>query len=87
MLAGEILREPYSHSTASLQGWSFVPAPEDVSFANWVDARAQMAWTPKRPRPQPVVRPWEKPREQRVSMPDPGRSERRNRLRERLGLS
>lgn len=87
MLAGEILREPYSHSTAAMRGWAFVPSPEDVNFANWVDARAQMAWTPKRPRPTPVARPWEQKQDARVSIPDPGRTARRNRLRERLGLS
>ena len=85
MLVSRILREPYSHCNAVLQGWSFVPAPEDVNFANWVDARAQMAWTPKRPRPTPMDRPWVKSSSEfrPVRRVDP---EAKARLRERLGL-
>lgn len=87
MLIGEICREPYSHCTASLLGYGYVPDPADVNFLRWVDARQSMSWTPKHPRPRPVDRPWETTPARVHTAPDPGRTERRARLRERLGIA
>lgn len=88
MLARELLRDPYSHTFASVAGYSHVPAPEDVSFLNWVDARALMAWQSGKVRPQPAKRPW-LTREQptRMSAPDPQRHARRAELNRRLGIT
>lgn len=85
-LVGEVLREPYSHSTAALRGWAFVPDPVDVLFADWVDATAQMHHQKGKVRPAPVMRPWEQARRDRPVV-SPGSSERRAKLRERLGLN
>lgn len=86
-LADGFLRDPYSHSTAAVNGWAFVPAPEDASFLNWVDATAQMHHRPGKVKPQPMKRPWEHgQRPKTVVAVDPGRDERRAKLRDRLGL-
>lgn len=85
MLVGEIVRDPYSHLAAEINGWAYVPAPTDVLFYNWVDAQAQMHHRPGKVAPQPVARPWTVKNERRDVMPDPGRSERRRALMARLG--
>lgn len=88
MLADEIMRDPYSHTHAAVVGYSYVPAPEDVSFLNWVDARANMAWQPGKVRPQPAERPWHNgPRQKAPARHDPHRAERRAALNKRLGIT
>lgn len=86
-LVAEIMRDPYSHSCASVAGWAFVPSPADVLFLNWVDVTAQMHHSKGKVRPKPVARPWEQGGRPVWRAPDPGRDERRARLRARLGLS
>ncbi len=86
MLVGELVRDPYSHLTASLNGWSFVPDPMDAFYLNWIDAQAQMHHRSGQVHPTPVRRPWEHGGEAERSAPDPDSSDRRKALRDRLGL-
>lgn len=87
-VVSEILRDPYSHSLASLNGWGYVPHPVDVAFLNWVDATAQMHHQKGKVAPRPAKRPWEESaRDRPKSAPDPDRPARRAALRERLGLA
>lgn len=87
MLAGEIMRDIYSHSHASVMGWAYAPNPSDVLYANWVDAMAQMHHRRGQVPPTPVKRPWEeKPRERPAAFVTVEQQRRRGRLRERLGL-
>lgn len=85
-LVGEILRDPYSHLVAAGAGWSYVPAPEDVSFLNWLDATAQLHHQKGKVPPKPTVRPWTVGTVRRDVMPDPERAQRRSALMMRLGL-
>lgn len=87
MLVGQILLDPYSHSTAALRGWAFVPNPVDVMFADWVDATAQMHHQKGKVRPQPVKRPWEQQQRVRDLRSPAEREAQRAKLRERLGLN
>lgn len=88
-IVAEILRDPYSHLTAAVNGWSFVPSPMDVFFLNWVDAQASMHHQKGKVKPAPVKRPWEQAHRPRptVVADDPERSMRRAALAERLGLN
>lgn len=88
-IVAEILRDPYSHLTAAVNGWSFVPSPSDVLLLNWVDAQAEMHHQKGTVRPAPVKRPWEHGQRERVTAvtADPERPARRAALAERLGLN
>lgn len=87
-IVSEILRDPYAHSVAALQGWGYVPHPSDVLFLNWVDATAMMHHKKGTVQPKPARRPWqETQRDRPKQLPDPERPQRRAALRERLGLS
>lgn len=86
MLVGEIVRDPYSHLSAAVNEYAYVPAPEDVSFLNWVDAQAQMHHQSGKVPPKPAERPWMVKQVRRDVLPDPGREARRAALRDRLGL-
>lgn len=86
MLVDEILHDPYSHLSAAVAGWAYVPAPEDALFFNWVDATAQMRHQSGKVPPRPVGRPWEAQRLRPQAMPDPERKARRAALDARLGL-
>lgn len=86
MLVGEIVRDPYSHLSAAINGWSYVPNPIDVFFLNWIDAQAQMHHQSGKVQPKPARRPWEHGGAAKQSPPDPSSTVRRQALRERLGL-
>lgn len=86
MLVGEIVREPYSHLSAAINEWAYVPDPMDVFFCNWIDAQAQMHHKSGKVLPKPAERPWTRKTDDREVMPDPARAERRSALMARLGL-
>ena len=88
MIASEIMRDIYSHSHASVMGWAYAPNPGDVLFANWVDATAQMHHQRGKVPPTPIKRPWEEVRRDRpVAFVSAEQRQRRDKLRDRLGLT
>lgn len=86
MYCAGLLRDPYSHTIASVQGWAYVPDPADVQFLNWVDAMGSMHHQPGKVKPQPVKRGWESGVRATPAPPKPENRERRAALKERLGL-
>lgn len=86
MLVNQMVLEPYSHLTASMAGYAYVPHPMDAFFYDWVDAQALMHHKAGKVHPKPVERPWTRKDAHREVVPDPGRAERRGALMARLGL-
>lgn len=89
-LTRELLRDPDSHTFASVQGWAFVPGPEARAavdhFEWWVNARKGRNTTTYRAR-----RPWEKgaatrPAQAVREVSDEDRRQR-DELNRRLGLA
>lgn len=85
-LTSEILRDPDSHTCASLAGWAYVPGPVERAAADlaelWVNAQRRKNTTPWR-----APRPWLRtPVERVTSKPSPVDVEQRARLDALLGL-
>lgn len=87
-LVDGILNDHTSHTHASLAGWSYVPAPDEVAFYNELDVKLAMNRGKNQPMPQPVKRPWEQGKPKAV-LPrnDAAARKRRERLNERLGIT
>lgn len=84
-LVDGVFTDHTSHTFAAIQGWAYVPSPQEVAFFDELDVKRAMNRGKNQPVPKRADRPWERKREVEA-LPAPGNSGRRSRLNERLGL-
>lgn len=83
-----LLRDPTSHTAASVAGFAFVPPPAMTALADWIEVYANSK-RGKNTVPIRITRPWLAGGGPTSSVPAPPSAEsleRRSRLAERLGL-
>lgn len=69
-LVAPLLRDPYSHVVASVQGWIRPPRPVEEAVLTLIDYHRAVNRRKNSPPPQPVSRPWR----QRLSDRPPART-------------